>query len=98
MHGKTGLDGADFTGNIAESDEMAAPAKAVDRPFEGVPADGIVYRMDARAIGNLAHPFGEIFPPVIDRMIATTGARDFCLLLAADGADNGGAEIFRPLA
>src|SRR5690606_41780177 len=84
-------------GRLPELDQLTETREAVERALDGVGTDGIVSDVDAATAGDLPDPCHEFLLAVEDRMVASEAARDLGLILAADGADDGGAEVPRPL-
>ena len=84
--------------DCAEQRGDAERRQAIERFQERVLADGIVHHRHLLAAGDLLDAFDEILLGVNDRVGAAMGLGEFRLLLAADGADHGGAEMLGPLA
>ena len=72
--------------------------EAVERFQERVLADGVINDRNFLAAGDLVDALHEILAGVDDGVGAAMGLRELRLLVAADGADHGGAEMFGPLA
>ena len=83
---------------VAEAHHHAARAEAVQRALERVLADRIVDHRQAFALGDLAHPVGEVLLGIDDRVIAAVGAGEPRLGAAADGPDHRRAQMLGPLA
>ena len=82
---------------LTEADHEAEGPEAVERFHECGLADRIVDHGQAFAAGDFRHPLDEILIRVVDDMIAAMAPGEFGLGFAADGADDRGAQMFRPL-
>ncbi len=85
-----------IAGGFAERGKDAARRKTLQRILERGLADRIVDHRHALAAGDLAHAWRKIV--VAQHVVAAVGAGDFGLVVAADRADHGGAEMLGPLA
>ncbi len=85
-------------GGLAEVDQVAARGQAGQGIVEGVLADGVVGHVHAAAVGELLDGVHHVLFPVENHMVAAVAAGAFGFVLAADGADHGGAQVARPLA
>ena len=88
----------DRAGGLTEQRDDAERGEAIQRFQEGVLADGVVDHGALLAAGDLRDALHEVLAGVDDGVVATMGFREFCFLVAADGADHGGAEMLGPLA
>ena len=88
----------DVAGRLAEQRHDSERRQAVERLQEGVLADGIIDHRHLLAFRDLFNAFDEILARIDDRVGAAMGLREFCFLVAADGADDGSAEMLCPLA
>src|SRR5207244_13145911 len=68
-----------------------------ERFVESVLADRIIDDRQSLALGQLTDPGDEILAPVVDRVVAAVTLGEGGLLVVADGADHGGAEMLGPL-
>ena len=92
------VEGLDRTRSAAEAYEHAERTQAVERSGKGCLADPVVDHIAQLAAGDLLHPGDEILVAVEDGVMAAVRLGERRLLLRADGADHGGAEMVRPLA
>ncbi len=77
---------------------QAARTEAVERFHERRLPDRVIHHLKHRAVRDFLHARDEILAAIVDHMVAAVGLREFCLLVAADRADNGRAQMLRPLA
>jgi hypothetical protein len=71
--------------------------QTIDGRIKGILADGIIGRLNAGAVGDVAYLGDDILVTVQDRMIAAIGPRQFGLFLRADTADHRRSHVFGPL-
>ena len=88
----------DTPGGLPEQREVSQRRQAIQRFQERILADGIVNHWHLVASGDLVDTLYEIFPRVDDGVSAAVGLGKLCLLVAADRADHGDAEMLGPLA
>jgi hypothetical protein len=81
----------------AEADEIAEAPQAIERGREGRFADAVVDDVAALAVRDLPHARGKVLLAVLDDVVAAVLARELGLLGRADRADDGRAEVLRPL-
>ena len=82
---------------VAEADPQAQRLQAVERTGIGVLADRVVDDVDALAVGELPGALHEVFRLVVDDVRAAVLLGERRLLGSADGADDRGAQVPRPL-
>ena len=83
---------------LAERGHQAERREAIERFVERVLADRIVDHREFLAAGDLVDARDEILAAVVDRMVAAIRLGERRLLVVADRADHGGAEMLGPLA
>ena len=88
----------DRAGGIAEAGEKPARPETIERAQESVLADPVIDDRNTFAAGDVLDAGDEIFSPIIDDMGAAMGTGELGFFIGADGADQGDAEMFCPLA
>src|ERR1700748_2010169 len=87
------LQRSDAARGWAEQRRDAERRQAIQRLQEGVLADGVVDNWALLAAGDLVDAFDEVLAGVDDGVGAAMGFGELRLLVIADGADHGGAEM-----
>ena len=95
---RPGLERRNRSRGVAEAHHQAARAEAIQRSLECFLAHRVVDHRQSLALGDPAHPVGEVLLGIDDRMVAAMVAGQFRFLPAADGADDGRAQMLGPLA
>ena len=98
MRQKTEVERLDAAGGLAEQHGDTKRRQAVERLQESVLADGVVDRRHFLALRDFVDALREILARIDNCVGAAMGLGELCLLIVADGADDGGAEMLRPLA
>src|SRR6185437_15133026 len=88
----------DLAGRTAETHEIAEWMQTIERGRECRFSDAIVHDVTKLAAGEFLDLRDEVFVAVEDRMMTAVLLGQFSLFLGANGSDNGGAEVVRPLA
>ncbi len=91
LNGGTGPDALPKLTNMPRGRRQSSDAG------KGVLADAVIDDVAQLAAGDFLHPRDEILLAVEDDMVAAIGLRELGLLLRADGADHGRAEMSLPI-
>ena len=84
-------------GGIAEAYHKSIGAQASQGRLEGVLTHPVVDHRHPFAVGNLPHPFDDVFAAVVDTEIRSVFARQFAFFSRTGSADHPCAKCFQPL-
>src|SRR6185295_7240947 len=92
------IESVDLARSASEADEIAKRTQAIERGRKRGLADAVVNDVAELAAGNLLYLRHEILVAIEDGVVTAILLGEFGLFLGADGPDDGGAEVVRPLA